>query len=282
MSHKNYRTETNCLNCGAEVKGKFCSNCGQENVNTRENFLHLTGHFISDYFHFDSKFFRSLIPLFIKPGFLTKEYWEGKRVSYIHPLRLFFFVTILFMISATFFYGTFGKTLKKAVTQEVIIQTPNDQIKNIDEREKADKQDELELSEFKKGISNGLDSFFHNLKYISFLLLPVYALIFQLLYFRRKTFYVDHLVYTLHLQTFVYCLFGLMFLFVFLFPAWIGILRRAAIFIIFLYTIFSLRLLYHQPWWKTILKSLLATGLLVFTTSTAFGIYLVFDYFIHK
>src|SRR5688572_9202177 len=98
MSHKKYREEKNCLNCGAEVSGKFCQNCGQENVEQRDNFLHMVGHFISDYLHFDSKFFRSLVPLIIKPGFLTKEYWEGKRTRYIPPLRLFFFVTILFVL----------------------------------------------------------------------------------------------------------------------------------------------------------------------------------------
>src|SRR3954467_15567727 len=104
MSHKNYRQETNCLNCGAEVTGKFCSNCGQENLETKENFFHLVGHFISDYFHFDSQLFRSLIPLFTKPGFLTQEYWAGRRTRYIHPLRLFFFVTIVFVLSTNAFY----------------------------------------------------------------------------------------------------------------------------------------------------------------------------------
>jgi hypothetical protein len=49
MSHKKYRKETNCLNCGAEVKGKFCSECGQENIETHEKFFHITGHFLSDY-----------------------------------------------------------------------------------------------------------------------------------------------------------------------------------------------------------------------------------------
>jgi hypothetical protein len=274
MSHKKYRAETNCLNCGAEVAGKFCSNCGQENLETRENFLHLAGHFISDYFHFDSKFFRSLIPLFFKPGFLTKQYWEGKRVSYIHPLRLFFFITILFMISATVFYGSFDVKLKEAIKSQAIIQTPNDSITDKAEREKADSEDKKKVIEMSKGLSNGIDSFFNNLKYMSFLLLPLYAVIFQIVYFRRKTFYVDHLVYTLHLQSFAYCLFGLLFFLVFLFPDWLGALRRGSMFIIFLYTIFSLRLLYHQPWWKTIFKSLVATVLLVFTTGVSLGIYI--------
>src|SRR6188768_2656745 len=120
MSHKKYRTETNCLNCGAEVSGKFCSACGQENLETRENFLHIAGHFISDYFHWDSKFLRSLIPLFTKPGFLTKEYWQGRRLHYIHPLRLFFFITVIFMIATTAFYKQFGHKLKDRMMTNTI------------------------------------------------------------------------------------------------------------------------------------------------------------------
>src|SRR5689334_9210734 len=112
MSHKKYRKETDCLNCGAQVTGKFCAECGQENLETKENFFHLAFHFVSDYFHFDSKFFRSLIPLFSRPGFLTKEYWEGKRVRYIHPLRLYFFITIVFMVAATYFYQHLDPTKK--------------------------------------------------------------------------------------------------------------------------------------------------------------------------
>src|SRR5436190_13319548 len=119
MSHKKYRSETTCLNCGTEVSKKFCPECGQENLETRENFFHLVGHFVSDYFHFDSKFFRSLAPLFAKPGFLTKEYWQGRRVHYIHPLRLFFFVTIIFMISTTVFYKQFGAEMKSRMTREI-------------------------------------------------------------------------------------------------------------------------------------------------------------------
>src|SRR5688500_1590968 len=104
MSHKKYRAETNCLNCGTEVLGRFCQNCGQENIEIKENFFHMVTHVMGDFFHFDSKFFRSLKPLFIKPGFLTREFWDGKRMQYIHPLRLFFFVTIVMVIIANAYY----------------------------------------------------------------------------------------------------------------------------------------------------------------------------------
>ncbi len=67
-------------------------------------------------------------------------------------------------------------------------------------------------------LGGGVDHFIHDLKYVSFFLLPVYALIFKLLYLRRKSFYVDHLVYTMHLQSFAMLTMGFFCLFRSCFP----------------------------------------------------------------
>lgn len=101
MSNK-LRTEKNCLNCGSVVEERFCSHCGQENIETKENFFHQLGHVIGDITHFDSKFFRTIVYLFTKPGFITLEYLKGKRISYVHPVRLFVFTSFLFFLALGF------------------------------------------------------------------------------------------------------------------------------------------------------------------------------------
>ncbi|HEU5292533.1 MAG TPA: DUF3667 domain-containing protein [Cyclobacteriaceae bacterium] len=278
MSHKKYRTETNCLNCGAEVTGKFCSNCGQENLETRENFFHIAFHFISDYFHFDSKFFRSLIPLFTKPGYLTKEYWQGRRVHYIHPLRLFFFITILFMISETAFYHRFGEEFKTKIRSEKISDDEGELAKlNPEQREERIKELRVGNERRMNKILAGIDNFFGYFKYMTFFLLPVYAIVFKVLYRRNRAFYVDHLVYTIHVQSFVYCLFGVAFLLPFIFPAVLEYLFPVLLLMLFVYLVISLKFLYQQVWWKTILKSVLATGSLFFITVFAMIIYAFVD-----
>jgi len=74
----------------------YCPECGQINT-TKQVPLKLFFHdILGDYFTFDSRFFRSFIPLLRRPGHLTNEYNSGRRVSYILPLRLYLFVTILF------------------------------------------------------------------------------------------------------------------------------------------------------------------------------------------
>lgn len=92
------RKENNCLNCGNTVEERYCSHCGQENVEPREPFKHIFTHFVTDYLHLDEKFWSSIRPLLFKPGYLTNQYNAGRRASYVHPFRLYIFITIIFFI----------------------------------------------------------------------------------------------------------------------------------------------------------------------------------------
>lgn len=98
MSHLKQRKQTNCLNCNAEVEGRYCSVCGQENVEPGESAWHLIRHFFEDVTHFEGKFFRTLKLLFTKPGFLPNEYRIGRRVSYMNPVRLYIFTSFFFFL----------------------------------------------------------------------------------------------------------------------------------------------------------------------------------------
>jgi hypothetical protein len=264
MSHKKYRNETNCLNCGATVNRKFCPECGQENVEIRDNFFHMAGHFIADYLHYDSKFLRSLKLLFTRPGFLTKQYLEGKRVRFIHPLRLFFFVTIIMVILANMYYKKYEQVIKDEKIRITSDSTnrPQEKFSTLD----MDKMDATG-KRFITGTSVAFDRVSHYLKYISFFLLPVYALGFRMLYARRGYYYVDHLVHTIHLQSFAYIVLSLLLLIpLYLLPSSRSWFAEVLIGVTALYIVLSLRYLYHQSWLKTIAKALLATMFMFFVT----------------
>ena len=95
---KHYRKENDCLNCGATLQGHYCHVCGQENLQIKESFGHMMNHAISDYFHFDHQFFHTLKPLLFKPGYLTNEYMAGRRVQYLHPVKMYIFISIVFFL----------------------------------------------------------------------------------------------------------------------------------------------------------------------------------------
>jgi hypothetical protein len=134
MSHLKERIEKNCLNCGAQVAGKYCQQCGQENVEVKESFFHLLMHFIEDLTHFDGKLWKTLKLLLFKPASLTRLYMEGKRASYLHPIRMYLFV------SAVFFFVIFTggpKNPAELNKVEKSINSSNKSIKNMDSIAKA-------------------------------------------------------------------------------------------------------------------------------------------------
>lgn len=80
----------NCLNCGAELSGKFCTSCGQDAHEGRHPTLgHLAHDLLHEFLHLDGRIGRTLKALVLEPGRLTSEYWEGRIASWVRPLRLF-------------------------------------------------------------------------------------------------------------------------------------------------------------------------------------------------
>jgi Protein of unknown function (DUF3667) len=98
VSHSKIRTEKTCLNCGTETTGRYCPACGQENIEPKQTVWHLITHFFSDITHFDGKFFLTVKDLFAKPGFLSREYMMGRRVSYLDPIRMYIFTSAFFFL----------------------------------------------------------------------------------------------------------------------------------------------------------------------------------------
>ncbi|MBL7722033.1 MAG: DUF3667 domain-containing protein [Chitinophagaceae bacterium] len=98
MSHSPQRKEKDCLNCGTIVQGKYCQNCGQENIVPHETFWHMVKHFLYDITHFDSKFFDSMKYLLLRPGFLPQEYMKGRRASYLNPVKKYVFTSAIFFL----------------------------------------------------------------------------------------------------------------------------------------------------------------------------------------
>ena len=98
MSHSKERHEKICLNCNSELYGKFCHQCGQENIEPKETVWGLVSHFFYDITHFDGKFFSTTANLIRRPGFLPKEYLAGRRARYLHPIRMYVFTSAVFFL----------------------------------------------------------------------------------------------------------------------------------------------------------------------------------------
>src|SRR5689334_11305971 len=87
-----------CANCHADLSGEYCASCGQRH----EPHIHTVAHFAGEAFesisHADSRLWRTLWYLFSRPGFLTREFFAGRRVAYLPPFRLYLVLSVLFFV----------------------------------------------------------------------------------------------------------------------------------------------------------------------------------------
>lgn len=93
---------SHCQSCETELKGKFCHACGEKQIAESDfriwNIVKQGTSFITN---LDSRFFKSFVPLIIKPGFLTHEYVNGRRKPYMSPFQIFIISNIIFFIFLT-------------------------------------------------------------------------------------------------------------------------------------------------------------------------------------
>lgn len=92
-----------CKNCNHPfgTTYKYCPNCGLKQ-SEELSLKVLFNNTIQNYLAFDARFFHTVKPLLFKPGFLPKEFINGKRLTYLHPAQLYLFTTIIFFFIFSF------------------------------------------------------------------------------------------------------------------------------------------------------------------------------------
>lgn len=86
---------THCKNCGAELQGMYCHKCGQEAVAGLPKMWVFFMEYIKHISCIEKLTLPTLANLIFHPGHLAKEYCAGRHTSYMHPLKLNFFILIL-------------------------------------------------------------------------------------------------------------------------------------------------------------------------------------------
>lgn len=88
-----------CKSCGNQFSGLYCNQCGEKVIEPKDRSLRT---FLSNILLFisfaDSRFIRTLWLIIKNPGFLSKEYVDGRRVKYLRPLQLFFILNLVYFL----------------------------------------------------------------------------------------------------------------------------------------------------------------------------------------
>lgn len=274
-----------CLNCGTELHGSFCHRCGQRDLPKRQTLWELVENYIGSTFSFESKFFRSVTWLLFRPGYLPVEYTSGRREHYYHPVRAYAFISLIFFfllfdvdrgetersfISA----GDYQKFWESVYAGSGLTKFRDvqayDSIQAALPAERRDgffattfNRNSLRLMDrytseggwqaFRQDLWNELEG---NYPKVFFLMLPLVALILQLLYLRRDFLYSEHLVFTLYYYNFIYLMASLISLGSFL-PAGGPAIAFVGNCWMALYLPLAMKRMYRQGWrtvgWKCLL-----------------------------
>ncbi|GAA4808143.1 DUF3667 domain-containing protein [Litoribaculum gwangyangense] len=109
----------NCANCEKEFEDgfEFCPHCGQK-TNEDLTLGVLFYNTISNYFSFDARFFKSFIPLMLKPGYLAQKFLEGKRLLFLHPAQMYLFISVIFFFVISFSVQEFASKTDAALKKD--------------------------------------------------------------------------------------------------------------------------------------------------------------------
>ena len=189
-----------CHNCGIRLTGKFCAACGQKAVPlsvTVHDFFH---EFTHEMLHVDGRIVQSIRRLLLSPGFLTREYIQGRRARWISPIRLYLIFSVLFFgVSALTGFRGVGLTSAPpqsgwswssgSARQAGVAATKDD-----DEAKKLGFENAAAMQQ---AINRALLAWVPR---VMFVLLPLFAWLVALAYRRVDRNYLHHLIFALHVH----------------------------------------------------------------------------------
>ena len=191
--HEKLRENKGCENCGHYVEKRFCPECGQENIETRQPFHYLFTVSVEDFIHYDSRFWKTILYLLFYPARLTKIYLSGKRKLYVPPVTLYIFISFI-----TFFIPSIlpEKSEEKKGKEEKIETT------NINPGDNTDK-DVIDRVAEQFDQEKFLERLSHDFSKAVFLYMPIFAFWLLVFHNKKKWYYFDHGIYTLHYFSFI-------------------------------------------------------------------------------
>lgn len=139
-----------CGNCGSPLLGEYCYACGQPVTGMVRHFSTIVGDFTDTVLNWDARLPRTLWPLLVRPGFLTREYFSGRRVRYVSPVRLFvtlaivtFFVAQLMIsfgdnLNVNFEDGPVDASFSQVQSVEEVIRQRDEALADLAEARKGD------------------------------------------------------------------------------------------------------------------------------------------------
>jgi hypothetical protein len=88
-----------CKSCGNPFEGFYCNLCGEKVLEQKDrSFNAFLKSVVTAVTFADNKFIRTLWLMIARPGFVSKEFAEGRTVNYQRPLQVFFVLNLIYFL----------------------------------------------------------------------------------------------------------------------------------------------------------------------------------------
>ena len=218
-----------CVNCGAQLTGPFCANCGQKRfVESDRKLGHLLHHLLESATDLDSRAWRTLRALLFQPGLLSREYFEGRRARWLSPVSIFFTASVLYFV-AQLHGGDFTPTFNQQVTGHIrqLALGPDEKPLTPQQAESTGQlhssitspwveQRVRERDAKLRAATHGASGYsYHDYrlayeaksddvsKALIMLHLPFAAVVLTLLFYRQRRYFAEHVVFLMHYMAFI-------------------------------------------------------------------------------
>lgn len=191
-----------CPVCGAAVVTRFCARCGEEPVPPRDLTLH---GLVEKVFHaltsIDARLLKTVRVLLRRPGELTRAWVAGVRRPYVAPFQLFlvanvFFFTVQWVTGENVFSSTLDSHLHHQDWSPLAHSALSERLAKT----------HLTYEEYEQTFDHAVAL---NAKSLILLMTVPFALLLPLVFLRERRPFMAHVVFSLHVYTYLLLLFCL-------------------------------------------------------------------------
>lgn len=279
-----------CPNCqnGFNKEYDYCPHCGQKNKELKMGFKFLFSDFLAGSFNIDSKFFTTFKVLLFSPGKLTIEFLDGKRTKYLTPLRIYLLVSFAYFAMLSFTDASALKFNDTEEMEEVPVVFDNSaidstlfEVDSLGLKERSHETFDFEMEEDSTLAGIELDKFkslnkkegrnefkekFNEYTSISMFFIMPLAAVLLFWFFKKRSFYFEHLIFLIHLQSLIFLILIVAGIIHYFLPY--SLVDTIGNLLTFFIIILWVKSFYNYGWVKTIFSSLL----LVFSYLIVLGI----------
>lgn len=253
-----------CYNCGQELHGTYCHNCGQYARDITPSVGSFIWQYFENSFQWDGKFVRTVRIMFARPGCLAVAFAKGYVSRYVFPLKLYMLIMVLFSFVTIFATNSVVSQYEDdnaatyAVDSLAIAQLQTQGLLDsaIAERVKLKITDTKTAPPKERTVLTSVDNYKGRLPFIIMFAMPFFAVLTRGFYRRRYPTYIPHLVNAIHIHTAFFIMLILQLFFIKLYPNLIPQSILVLILWFVWYCIVDSIRFYRSAWWAATLKTI--------------------------